>query len=175
MERQTDPEECSICISTESGELKTLVCNHTFHSQCINTWLDTKSECPICRTEIVHNGTVTPQTITVEVDTNRLANTGVVGNEELKFLRFISAWNAINIFVTGSVALFVFGCVGLVVRHGMMLACLGTFAGTLTLISLCLDDTTFFYQRTSTFHDYHRLMVDMTVILQMALMIRHRP
>ncbi|KAL5729963.1 RING-type E3 ubiquitin transferase [Ranunculus cassubicifolius] len=46
--------ECSVCLSNlEEGEMARLLpnCKHTFHSQCIDTWLRAHSTCPICRTE----------------------------------------------------------------------------------------------------------------------------
>ncbi len=41
--------ECSICLDTVTGEETKLECNHTFHKTCIQTWFQTKQECPICR------------------------------------------------------------------------------------------------------------------------------
>ncbi|MEX0672096.1 MAG: RING finger domain-containing protein [Candidatus Babeliales bacterium] len=39
---------CSIC--REYGTLDhTLNCNHSFHAGCINTWLQTNNNCPLCR------------------------------------------------------------------------------------------------------------------------------
>lgn len=45
-------EECIICIEMYEPQdvLRTLKCNHTFHKQCIETWLEYSSNthCPIC-------------------------------------------------------------------------------------------------------------------------------
>ena len=47
-------EECPIC--TEIVEIKHLArlnpCNHEFHQDCINQWLDDHSTCPNCRQEV---------------------------------------------------------------------------------------------------------------------------
>ena len=46
--------KCSICFETmlNNGELRTTPCGHTFHSECLNTWLRTKNTCPLCRARI---------------------------------------------------------------------------------------------------------------------------
>ena len=41
---------CTICLENILEiDNKTLVCNHTFHNICINRWLATNTNCPICR------------------------------------------------------------------------------------------------------------------------------
>ncbi|PON81602.1 LOW QUALITY PROTEIN: 43kDa postsynaptic protein [Trema orientale] len=54
----TDPHnhssECAVCLSNlEEGEMARLLpnCNHSFHAECIDKWLSSRSTCPICRTE----------------------------------------------------------------------------------------------------------------------------
>ncbi|CAI9089271.1 OLC1v1023818C1 [Oldenlandia corymbosa var. corymbosa] len=47
--------ECSVCLSLlEDGEIarKLPNCGHVFHSECIDTWLNSQSTCPICRTGV---------------------------------------------------------------------------------------------------------------------------
>jgi len=45
---------CVICL--ENYEKKTitrkLICNHTFHITCIETWLSNATTCPICRFDL---------------------------------------------------------------------------------------------------------------------------
>lgn len=44
--------ECIICynnISLTSGEYMVTPCDHLFHKNCLNQWLDIKMECPVCR------------------------------------------------------------------------------------------------------------------------------
>ncbi|PKU85668.1 RING-H2 finger protein ATL8 [Dendrobium catenatum] len=44
--------ECVICLSTfnEGDEVSQLLsCKHLFHASCIDLWLNTHNNCPICR------------------------------------------------------------------------------------------------------------------------------
>ncbi|KAL3118846.1 hypothetical protein niasHT_008193 [Heterodera trifolii] len=40
---------CSICLSKIGPKAKQIKCQHTFHEQCINRWLQENTTCPICR------------------------------------------------------------------------------------------------------------------------------
>jgi hypothetical protein len=46
--------ECSICLEDiDSTELKLSRCNHTFHKECIDRWIDTFHwRCPMCRQQM---------------------------------------------------------------------------------------------------------------------------
>jgi hypothetical protein len=44
--------ECVICLSNLNSEYKLLACCHSFHEECINRWLDSKTSCPLCRKQI---------------------------------------------------------------------------------------------------------------------------
>lgn len=46
---------CSICIGDyEVGEkITTLPCIHRFHKECIEKWLEVKSECPVCKYDLL--------------------------------------------------------------------------------------------------------------------------
>ncbi|TKY48913.1 E3 ubiquitin-protein ligase ATL41 [Spatholobus suberectus] len=49
-----DAAECAVCLSVlEDGELVRLLpnCKHSFHVGCIDTWLASRSTCPVCRTK----------------------------------------------------------------------------------------------------------------------------
>lgn len=51
-ETSDDIEEitCTICLENISEvDNNTLICNHSFHDICINRWLATNTNCPICR------------------------------------------------------------------------------------------------------------------------------
>lgn len=51
----TDFYECAVCLSVfEDGEeIKTLPkCSHSFHVSCIDMWLYSHSDCPLCRTPV---------------------------------------------------------------------------------------------------------------------------
>jgi len=47
-------DSCSVCWQEwkDGDVVKTLPCLHYFHSKCIETWLQTKLNCPLCRAEI---------------------------------------------------------------------------------------------------------------------------
>ncbi|TYI88083.1 hypothetical protein E1A91_D04G181700v1 [Gossypium mustelinum] len=50
--------ECSVCLNEfEEGETLRLLpkCSHAFHISCIDTWLRSHTNCPMCRAPIVSN------------------------------------------------------------------------------------------------------------------------
>ncbi|KAK0589858.1 hypothetical protein LWI29_019370 [Acer saccharum] len=50
--------ECSVCLSDfqEDETLRLLPkCNHAFHAPCIDTWLRSHTNCPMCRAPIIMN------------------------------------------------------------------------------------------------------------------------
>ncbi|GAU31733.1 hypothetical protein TSUD_215350 [Trifolium subterraneum] len=57
-EGKTEELECVICLSyIEKGEIgkKLPKCGHVFHVECIDMWLNSHCNCPICRSLIVEN------------------------------------------------------------------------------------------------------------------------
>ena len=54
---ENDDGKCVICIDElEMKETcKMINCNHVFHKECIQDWLNVKHNCPICRTSIHQN------------------------------------------------------------------------------------------------------------------------
>jgi hypothetical protein len=58
--------DCSVCLGEfRDGESLRLLpkCSHAFHQQCIDKWLKSHSNCPLCRSNIAFAsiGTVTPE------------------------------------------------------------------------------------------------------------------
>lgn len=56
--------DCSVCLNEfeENENLRLLPkCSHAFHVNCIDTWLRSHSNCPLCRANIVHVSTSTVQ------------------------------------------------------------------------------------------------------------------
>ena len=52
-EEASNTTECSICVSDtvqDSNPLVMLQCEHTFHKDCIQKWVEYKADCPLCRT-----------------------------------------------------------------------------------------------------------------------------
>ena len=47
--------ECPICLKkfVQDDELTLLPCDHEFHTQCVQTWLNKSSNCPLCRSVII--------------------------------------------------------------------------------------------------------------------------
>ncbi|KAE9615482.1 putative transcription factor C2H2 family [Lupinus albus] len=59
----TEGTECSVCLSEfqEDESLRLLPkCHHAFHLPCIDTWLASHTNCPMCRAPIVTNPTRIP-------------------------------------------------------------------------------------------------------------------
>lgn len=51
-EQKESPRECAVCLIEfkEDDYVRTLpLCSHTFHLQCIDTWLRSHPNCPLCR------------------------------------------------------------------------------------------------------------------------------
>ena len=42
-------EDCQISNKEDVSILRELICHHSFHIQCIDTWLSNNISCPICR------------------------------------------------------------------------------------------------------------------------------
>ena len=49
------PEKCSICHDdiNKNDIIRILYCSHYFHYKCVDTWLENKHQCPLCRTSII--------------------------------------------------------------------------------------------------------------------------
>jgi hypothetical protein len=57
LENDAEAEEkrCSICLENFYREemVRTLPCFHSYHANCIDPWLRSKSTCPICKQDII--------------------------------------------------------------------------------------------------------------------------
>ncbi|XP_016441637.1 putative RING-H2 finger protein ATL53 [Nicotiana tabacum] len=54
-EKNNDDIECAVCLSDieEGEEVKQLPrCNHSFHASCIDMWLYSHLDCPMCRSPV---------------------------------------------------------------------------------------------------------------------------
>ena len=48
-----DGEICSICLDDKNKNVVQLhSCGHIFHKKCLDTWLNIKPYCPLCRSEL---------------------------------------------------------------------------------------------------------------------------
>ncbi len=46
------PSDCSICYEALDNNDKPTKCGHWYHKKCVDKWLETNTNCPICRTEL---------------------------------------------------------------------------------------------------------------------------
>ncbi|XP_027343393.1 RING-H2 finger protein ATL66-like [Abrus precatorius] len=56
--------DCAICLGEfEEGELLKLLpnCSHGFHVSCIDTWFQSHSNCPLCRSRVTHDFVANPE------------------------------------------------------------------------------------------------------------------
>jgi len=53
-DKSDDKSSCNICLSEfdEGEKIRTLPCFHSFHTNCIDNWLNRKAECPVCRSSV---------------------------------------------------------------------------------------------------------------------------
>lgn len=68
---------CSICLcNNEDISSKTTICNHTFHSKCIDGWLENNETCPVCRTVLreMDSEEVVYETEIIRSSENRIFN-----------------------------------------------------------------------------------------------------
>lgn len=83
--------DCSVCLGEflEDDTLRVLPkCNHAFHVSCIDTWLKSHSNCPLCRANIV-SSFAQPIQPTPHNDNNTLLrdHENQLGNEEIRSIR----------------------------------------------------------------------------------------
>ncbi|KAI3449457.1 hypothetical protein Pfo_006122 [Paulownia fortunei] len=60
---QESPLECAVCLSEfEDNETGRILpeCKHCFHVDCIDMWLQSHCDCPICRTQVKVQATSNP-------------------------------------------------------------------------------------------------------------------
>jgi hypothetical protein len=44
--------DCPICLfQIDTSNIRTTICSHEFHRDCLEQWFTVKSSCPLCRTE----------------------------------------------------------------------------------------------------------------------------
>lgn len=66
-----DGTECSVCLGEfqEEESLRILPkCSHAFHIPCIDTWLSSHKNCPLCRAPVVHDAAEVSITVTDQLD-----------------------------------------------------------------------------------------------------------
>lgn len=78
--------ECSVCLNEfQEEEMLRLLpkCNHAFHIPCIDTWLRSHTNCPLCRASIVSNSvSVTPEAVVSNLGSIEQENANLGRNQE---------------------------------------------------------------------------------------------
>lgn len=48
-------DKCIICQFEfkESEQVKVLLCDHCFHKECLDEWLQNEKKCPVCKKEVI--------------------------------------------------------------------------------------------------------------------------
>ncbi|GLT97969.1 hypothetical protein SLE2022_155080 [Rubroshorea leprosula] len=82
-DRLVEGTECSVCLNEfqEDENLRLLPkCNHAFHIPCIDTWLTSHLNCPLCRAPIVSNTAIesSPEVNREELVTGEESQIGVL-------------------------------------------------------------------------------------------------
>ncbi|KAK9129885.1 hypothetical protein Sjap_010372 [Stephania japonica] len=70
--------DCSVCLSEfQEGESVRLLpkCGHAFHLPCIDTWLKSHSNCPLCRANVVSSAATLPVRVVLPIDQQSATDT----------------------------------------------------------------------------------------------------
>lgn len=62
--------DCAVCLSEfQDGEVlrRLPACSHHFHIDCIDIWLQSSANCPVCRSEITGVESISPYSVVLEV------------------------------------------------------------------------------------------------------------
>ncbi|CAA7403337.1 unnamed protein product [Spirodela intermedia] len=62
--------DCAVCLSEfQDGEVlrRLPACSHHFHIDCIDIWLQSSVNCPVCRSEITGVESISPHSVVLEV------------------------------------------------------------------------------------------------------------
>lgn len=88
--------DCSVCLGEfkEEESLRLLPkCSHAFHLQCIDTWLKSHANCPLCRANIVAEQDVHDEEIVVIVEEEEGGDDEVEVGEEDAHVGSSEAYN----------------------------------------------------------------------------------
>jgi len=60
---QNEKKDCPICLGSIDNDLILTICQHNFHKECLESWLNESqhSDCPLCRTDLSNLKTSMPQ------------------------------------------------------------------------------------------------------------------
>ncbi|PSS24914.1 E3 ubiquitin-protein like [Actinidia chinensis var. chinensis] len=78
--------ECAVCLNEfEDDETLRLIpkCDHVFHPECIDAWLESHVTCPVCRANLVPQPGETLQIPDLDPETNDQPETGNAQNDDV--------------------------------------------------------------------------------------------
>ena len=55
-----DDSLCSICYDLKTDDIAVVRCSHSFHITCLETWLEKRNSCPLCKTEVAQENLLEP-------------------------------------------------------------------------------------------------------------------
>jgi amino acid transporter len=90
-EEKTEELECVICLSyIEKGEVgrKLPKCGHVFHVECIDMWLNSHCNCPICRSLIVENDSHGGGVVEIVIESSSGSSVSVSESSSLSLFGF---------------------------------------------------------------------------------------
>ncbi|KAK2376510.1 RING-H2 finger protein ATL63 [Trifolium repens] len=90
-EEKTEELECVICLSyIEKGEFvrKLPKCGHVFHVECIDMWLNSHCNCPICRSLIVENDSHGGGVVEIVIESSSGSSVSVSESSSLSLFGF---------------------------------------------------------------------------------------
>ena len=68
------PNECIICLLNYTEETKKITeCNHIFHQECLERWLQENTSCPLCRSELKPKNNVYSPINSLPLEQSRLS------------------------------------------------------------------------------------------------------
>ncbi|PWA59307.1 Zinc finger, RING/FYVE/PHD-type [Artemisia annua] len=77
--------ECAVCLNEfEDEETIRLIpkCDHVFHAECIDAWLENHVTCPVCRSDLARSTQAANNDLEVDENSNNQATTNVVDEEQ---------------------------------------------------------------------------------------------
>ncbi|GAB4853236.1 hypothetical protein Ancab_017425 [Ancistrocladus abbreviatus] len=78
--------DCAVCLNEfqEDESLRLLPkCNHAFHIPCIDTWLRSRTNCPVCRAPIISNAADSSPLLSTSVESSSSLENSHVGGLEI--------------------------------------------------------------------------------------------
>ncbi|XP_019855671.1 PREDICTED: RING finger protein 150-like [Amphimedon queenslandica] len=81
----SDEPTCAVCLENfkHNDIIRPLPCSHEFHKKCIDPWLESKGNCPLCKSSILHRQTNVTVSLSVPPSTEEPAAVATGANGEV--------------------------------------------------------------------------------------------